>query len=366
MLAAKDGKESTLQNFIEKYEILAEPPFSFLFFVLLLYWNYPKKLRSYLKLIEKNLKKAKKNNFKIFEMEFSIFEKFLSKYSQNEFEEFVLDREKEIGTSSLTKISKKEEKWERMLKSLDQFVENDKKLREKRALDNMRVAWYISENDKTVINITPREQKKGASGKWTSGRPVSLKKLYEGEVPFVSESDKKVVQHIVQKNTTGRNVYQFNIEKTLLALVGHPYIFHENYINQPVEFVKYDVELLLTQKSSLFNLHFSDNIPESGNILIVKESRFRYKIASISEYHRNISEIIGTKGLTIPGEGEKKLFSTVSSLSSMLNVQSNVDGKTLMKDVEMIEADPSIFLRFVRSANSFIAEFFVKPFVMLK
>ncbi|MEJ2058047.1 MAG: ATP-dependent helicase, partial [Desulfofustis sp.] len=69
-----------------------------------------------------------------------------------------------------------------------------------------RLVWLIGYERKS-ISVRPREQKRGADGAWSRGRPVALARLYGSpRLPFLSLQDRKICLAI-KKHETSRNCW---------------------------------------------------------------------------------------------------------------------------------------------------------------
>ncbi|MTJ10042.1 ATP-dependent helicase, partial [Anabaena sp. UHCC 0204] len=161
----------------------------------------------------------------------------------------------------------------------------------------MRLAWFITFYPSRCV-LQPKEQKVNAKGEWSKGRPIAIKRLSNNlsEFNYVTSQDMRVCSCIEAYNDGGyygKVEYNFS-EKAILALIGHPAVFWEDTPNIRVEIVKGEPELLVKkEKQGRLTLEFSPKLPESQNILHIKETPTRIKVIEIKAEHRRIAEIIG-------------------------------------------------------------------------
>ncbi|MBS9384168.1 MAG: DEAD/DEAH box helicase [Dolichospermum sp. BR01] len=195
----------------------------------------------------------------------------------------------------------------------------------------MRLAWFITFYPSRCI-LQPKEQKVNAKGEWSKGRAIALKRLSSGlaDFDYVTPQDMRVCSCIDVYNDGGyygKIEYNFN-EKAILALIGHPLVFWEDTPNIRVEISKGEPELLVKkEKQGRLTLEFSPKLPESQNILHIKETPTRIKVIEIKAEHRRIAEIIGKDNkLNVPAIAEKQVLAAINAVSGIVTVHSDIGG----------------------------------------
>jgi SNF2 family DNA or RNA helicase len=194
----------------------------------------------------------------------------------------------------------------------------------------LRLAWFITFYPSRCV-LQPKEQKVNAKGEWSKGRPIALKRLSSGlaEFDYVTPQDMRVCGCIeaYSEGYYGKVDYMFN-EKAILALIGHPTVFWEDTPNIRVEIVKGEPELLVKkEKQGRLTLEFSPKLPESQNILHIKETPTRIKVIEIKAEHRRIAEIIGKDNkLNVPAIAEKQVLAAINAVSGIVTVHSDIGG----------------------------------------
>ncbi|MBG1267791.1 DEAD/DEAH box helicase [Nostoc sp. WHI] len=195
----------------------------------------------------------------------------------------------------------------------------------------LRLAWFITFYPSRCV-LQPREQKVNAKGEWSKGRPIALKRLSSGlsEFDYITPQDMRVCSCIETYNDGsyyGKVDYTFG-EKAISALIGHPLVFWEDTPTIRVEIVKGEPELLVKkEKLGRLTLEFSPKLPESQNILHIKETPTRIKVIEITAKHRRIAEIIGIDNkLNVPAIAEKQVLAAINAVSGIVTVHSDIGG----------------------------------------
>ncbi|MEH2364490.1 DEAD/DEAH box helicase [Nostoc sp.] len=195
----------------------------------------------------------------------------------------------------------------------------------------LRLAWFITFYPSRCV-LQPREQKVNAKGEWSKGRPIALKRLNSAlsEFDYITPQDMRVCSCIETYNDGsyyGKVDYTFG-EKAISALIGHPLVFWEDTPTIRVEIVKGEPELLVKkEKLGRLTLEFSPKLPESQNILHIKETPTRIKVIEITAEHRRIAEIIGKDNkLNVPAIAEKQVLAAINAVSGIVTVHSDIGG----------------------------------------
>jgi superfamily II DNA or RNA helicase len=221
------------------------------------------------------------------------------------------------------------EHWERVLHSLDHFFDSQgfdtsKPLK--------RLAWYFNPATK---GVEVREQALQARGGWSSGKAVSLKRLYDRDpkLNYLTEADKKVIKTLTyERSGWSGQVYSWDSFKTPLALIGHPLVYHSGQEDLQLDLVASSPELLIKQKKSVdsdstsgqFHLTLS-HTSYMPTVFVEKETPSRYKIIEFSESLVSLMNILGTQGLKIPGTAKDHLVSLIQKASPLLPIHSEAD-----------------------------------------
>jgi superfamily II DNA or RNA helicase len=261
----------------------------------------------------------------------------------------------ESTLTSLHSVLPHEKSWQRALKALNIVsLEN-----EENGSRQYRMVWMVDFKD-GFVTISPREQKLTASGKWSQGRSVALKRLYAGEnLSFLTEQDQRIRATLRKKEFSHETSFEFDMDETLSALVGHPLLFSSQHPLVPVEFTRGEPELHATQKDNKVLLEFSSPIGDE-KVMAIRETPTRFRIIEISEKHRKIAAIIGDDGLIVPEGAKKQALETLGNLSSCLTIHSDIGATS--REIEEVPAADKIIMQLLQVGNGFRVSMLVKPF----
>ncbi|MDR3628923.1 MAG: DEAD/DEAH box helicase [Desulfocapsaceae bacterium] len=303
---------------------------------------------------------ALKNGYLFFAL---IFAEILEKIADttDEYQTIVKQLRQETGIVPLIAILEPEEPWKRSLQALIQATAI-----QTNPAQSVRMAWMI-EFERGIMEISPREQKLTPAGEWTKGRPLSLARLAAAHaLPYLSVQDRKVclaIDRIAHPDSRGV-AYKLDMDKALVAMIGHPQLFLSSSPTTPVEFIAGEPELLVQEKGNHLHIRFAQNIT-SDKVTVFRETPTRFKIITINDNHRRIAQITGKDGLTVPLEASEQVLTAIGNISSFMTVHSAIaaDAST-DKDgnINFVEADPSIYMHLLPYGTGFRLEMFVKPF----
>ncbi|QFS52173.1 DEAD/DEAH box helicase [Nostoc sphaeroides] len=230
---------------------------------------------------------------------------------------------------SIVDLIRPQEAWEMCLNALANLQSRPQT--SLKTESELRLAWFITFYPSRCV-LQPKEQKVNAKGEWSKGRPIALKRLNSAlsEFDYITPQDMRVCSCIETYNDGsyyGKVDYTFG-EKAISALIGHPLVFWEDTPTIRVEIVKGEPELLVKKgKLDRLTLEFSPKLPESQNILHIKETPTRIKVIEITAEHRRIAEIIGIDNkLNVPAFAEKQVLAAINAVSGIVTVHSDIGG----------------------------------------
>jgi superfamily II DNA or RNA helicase len=268
----------------------------------------------------------------------------------------------QLGITRILPLFEPEEPWKRALQALISITSNEE---DAVARQKTRLVWMIN-MDGGRISITPREQKLSLPGGWGKGRPISLARLYQSRLTYLTPKDRRVCAAIRRLHNPETNSvsYQFDMEKALTAMIGHPQLFLAKSPSTPVEFIAGEPELLVEEKGQNLLIRFAQPI-SADNYSVHKETPSRFKVISISDKHREIFRQIGQEGLLVPVSASEHVLKLIGNSSSFMTVHSAIAGDQAAdkeSDIEFVEADSTIYMHLLPYGTGFRLEMFVKPF----
>jgi len=279
----------------------------------------------------------------------------------------------QIGLVSIVDAVVLQEPWEIALKALAQMPQ-DKTSHSARSESESRLIWllhYTESQYGSATSLSPREQKRKKNGGWTKGRAVALKRLFEQRqsMDFLSEQDERVCQTIGAYRESGYRYYSaqvvfaFDEGKALLALTGHPLVFLQSEPTVPVELVESEPTLQVTRQGGELLIELNPPIDQDqgvdDEIVVVRESPTRFKLVPISAAHQRVAQILGPQGLRIPEEARPRVLETLTALSPLLTVHSDIGGG---QGAEAVEAEARLVLHLMSYGEGLRAEALVRPF----
>ncbi|MEN6439763.1 MAG: SNF2-related protein, partial [Syntrophobacter sp.] len=250
-----------------------------------------------------------------------------------------------------------EEPWERGLRALMRIASEPEGAGGQKPEAGMRLIWLVGYN-KGTVSLEAIEQKFTARGAWSKGRSVPTRRLASlDKLDYISREDHAICAALRQSQYYYD--YEFNMDKLLPALVGHPRLFLEKSPSTRAEFVRGEPEIRVARSGSKLKINFAAGFGEN-RVAVVQETPTRFKVIELSEKHRGIARVLGSKGLAVPVSAKQDVLGAISALSSHVLVHSDIGGRS--KDVLDVESDPTPHVHLIPSGTGFRVEVFVKPF----
>ncbi|WMX15681.1 DEAD/DEAH box helicase [Aureispira sp. CCB-E] len=221
-----------------------------------------------------------------------------------------------------------------------------------------RLIWLV-DFERDIIQ--PKIQRINKNGSWSKGRNAGLDKLVEGSVLEATPHDMRVINTITKSSGYYNNsAYGFHSpSKTFMTLVDHPLLFLYKSPDVACELRQGLVELVVKETTEGYSISPSISIKHEG-VYIVKETPTRYQLIQVSEKQVQLAQAIGGKSLEIPFKGKEQLERTLSGLSTIMPLQSDLEFQN--DNIPSVEPDPRIYVHLLPVGEGFDVEFFVKPF----
>ncbi|GAB3458906.1 hypothetical protein GCM10027321_15410 [Massilia terrae] len=254
----------------------------------------------------------------------------------------------------------REQPWERQLNALI-GLQAEKPAAE--AEKESRLVWLIAYDAHLgVRELEPREQKRDAQGNWTRGRAIGLKRLVEdaATIDFLTAQDLQAASAIGGYRYYGSGTrYEFDVDKALAALVGHPLLFWMDAPGTRVELLPGEPELLVKAGHGKVTISLQPPLREQrGDVVVTRETPTRLRVVRIKDEHRRIAAIVGD-GLEAPLEAERKVLAAIGAVSSVVTVQSDIGSSAT--DIEQVEADPRLHVHLLPYQQGLRMQVMVRP-----
>lgn len=254
----------------------------------------------------------------------------------------------------------REEPWQRQLNALInlQPAVNVEVVKE------TRLVWGIKFDPRYGIQeLEPREQKRDAQGGWSRGRAVGLKRLSEdaATLEFLTAQDLNAIATIkaFKYYSSSGARYEFDLEKAVAALIGHPLLFWLDSPATRVELLPGEPELLI--KADPVNVTITMRpaiLDDTEDVCLTRETPTRLRVVRIKEEHRRIGAIVGD-GLVVPLHAEKQVLKAIGAISSIVTVQSDIGGSAA--DVDQVPADSRLHVHLLPYGHGLKMQILVRP-----
>ncbi len=255
------------------------------------------------------------------------------------------------GRGALADLFVSQPDWELALESLANLGKSSRK---SDAPDekSSRLVWLLHfDQGRQHLRIEPREQKQRAGHGWSKGRAIAMKRLAQAadSLDYLSDFDRKLCARIkVYRNNGwyhGGETYDFAADLPL-ALIGHPQIFWHHAPEVRVEIVRGEAELRVKKRSKGGKINISlVPLPASEQKFhIVKEAPTRLKVVEFTAKHQELAGILGSKGLDVPLSAQDRVLQTLTDISGLLTVHSDIGGSSSTAEQIVADATPRLHL----------------------
>ncbi len=268
---------------------------------------------------------------------------------------------------SLSERIQPREKWEILLDALENLKSGRKTKAGNRSGSNERLVWLFDFDEESGdCDLIPRLQKQGKNGKWTKGRAVALSTLTSkvNTLNYLTDQDRRIVSSIKKtRNTTTwgyysrSDIYEFQLEQALPALVGHPLIFAKNNKLMQLELVEESPEIRVLAEDDGYSFTLYPEILNEKYALICK-SPAKFAYIPCNRRYKAILEIAGFS-TKFPLNAKERVVKTLSSLTTMLPVQSDIGG--IGAEAREVEADSRPYIHLMPYGHGLQFSLFCKP-----
>ncbi len=258
--------------------------------------------------------------------------------------------------------------WELALDALAFLPVTDKKTDTGQPTKATRLVWLVSHDEKNhTLNLSPREQKQQAKGQWSAGRAIALKRLAQETVGFdyITEQDLKLCAHIKEYRDTswyGKGTF-FEFDNGVPdALIGHPALFLQDAPEVRVEVVKGNVELHVKKlsKGDKIKIQLEPQPYHEQKFYIVKETPTRWRVVEFNADHHRIFGVLGAQGLEVPLSAKDRVLQTLTSISGLLTVHSDIGGNA--GSAAQIQADSTPRIHLLPLGEGLRVSLLTRPF----
>ena len=270
------------------------------------------------------------------------------------------DSHQRDGLQPLVALHQRQEAWQHALNALSQ-LKPTKASSSMSDEKNSRLAWFISV-DRYDNEVEPREQKRGAKGQWSKGRPAALKRLLEDvdRLDFLCEQDRQAIGMIQTSHRYyGGAEYELPQALALPRLVGHPALFWQDAPDVRIDLQLGQSSLHLHAEAQQIHLRIEpEGIARSQEIFLHKETPTRLLVYPITRELREIAEIVGD-GLSVPQSAKAQLIEAVSAIAPLLPIHSDIP--ELAGHLDHEPADNRLYAHLLPLAEGLRLQLLVRP-----
>ncbi|MFT6268061.1 MAG: superfamily II DNA or RNA helicase [Alphaproteobacteria bacterium] len=238
----------------------------------------------------------------------------------------------------------------------------------------VRLIWELT--DGYGNGLRAREQKLNNAG-WSKGRIISLKRLKKefDLFDYFSDSDKNICRAISVHQGWGyysKTEYSLQGLPALEAAVGIENLYVGDDLSQPIEIIKREPELLVSQQGDQLCLSIADlsnDIDDYEHYENYKgQPAYKFKAISDTQYqltvfspdHIKVAEIIGEGGLLVPMSAKQKALDGISAIAPFLNIQSDIS--ELDTGLENHDCNPNLVVNIQPNQSGLAFTCVVMPF----
>lgn len=268
------------------------------------------------------------------------------------------DLHQDTGLKPLVALLQRREAWQHALDALSQ-LKHASAPASPASKKTSRLAWLLNPYHWSS-QLEPREQKLGAKGQWSKGRPVALKRLMdEGDsLDFLCEQDRQTIS-MIQTSRYSHIEYELPLGAALPRLVGHPALFWYDAPDVRIELQTGHASLHLQAGDGQIHLHLEpQGIVTDDTYFLHRQTPTRLQIFSVNSDLRQIARIIGA-GLSVPQSGKAQLLEAVSAIAPLLPIHSDLP--ELAAQVDQEQADTRLYAHLLPLAEGLRLQLLVRP-----
>jgi SNF2 family DNA or RNA helicase len=265
----------------------------------------------------------------------------------------------ELGLKTVVDAIHTQESWELCLTALSNFGRV-----EPTVATDRRLVWLLTMYGSNSYYLEPREQKIGAKGDWSKGRPIALKRLLNpSSFGYFSPQDIRVCNEIESEyqysRYGGEMEYKFS-ENAIAELIGHPLVFWEDTPQVSIEIMGGEPALVVQKTEQGINIQLVPPMRQDLGIVIVKETPTKVRVTKVTAEYRKIAALIGDR-LQVPAEAQERVLAAISNIAQIVTVHSDIGGGA--SNARCVEASPQPHLHLLPiNGGGLKVSLLVRPF----
>ncbi|MGM0424473.1 MAG: DEAD/DEAH box helicase [Thermodesulfobacteriota bacterium] len=274
--------------------------------------------------------------------------------------DYIQGLQRDTGIKPMSDLVQPVEKWKMALEALQKAAVQSGDAAESRT---QRVVWLVDLAAGQLTRLQPKLQNLSKKGAWSKGRNIALKVLFHHmhSLDYLHSNDQRVLTTLKKYSDGYRSYwYDFDLERALPLLVGHPRVFWEYDLQTPVEFVQGEPEISVIKSGKGYKLSMSPDLRFYSQVAI-QETPYRYRVVQASDAHKRLANILGNEGIKVPSQGRDDLLKTISTLSGMATIHSDLSEQNA--DIPEVTGDIVPCVRIYPAGSGFKVDMVLRPFV---
>jgi superfamily II DNA or RNA helicase len=251
----------------------------------------------------------------------------------------------------------KVEEWEKKLSKLINMLPAESETNNTSLPESSTRIMY--ELNLEILDVQPILQTMNKNGKWSTGRNISLKKFYAGEVEGMTEQDYKIAKCLRNESNYYPSTYIF-MNKVYSYMVGHPNLYLRNS-GIPIELVAAEPIFNIKKVKNSYQIQVDLNLVEHSTF-VIKETNTRYKVYDLDPKTIEFVNFVISQRIEVPEKNVEKLEILVKKLSKKTIINSDLIASNQHSNVKQVKADPKLRVQLLPYGNGLKAEIFAKPF----
>lgn len=349
-----------------------DAPYDLLFYVLLLHWlgEIDEQMQQDPSIVIKLNKFCQQADEHDYFWYAAVSSNLLEKlFATNKVSKEIAHKYRESSFNAIVDLLPRVEPWQRALDALTKLAnldsaKNDPALNQRSA----RMAWVVTLTNREA-SLAPKEQRLGKNGRWSNGRPVAVKRLHKTPEKFdyLTEQDKQICNRIEigyeedYYSYYRREVYQLN-ERAIVEAIGHPHIYWSDACNfdSPISISAAELQLLVSEQKSQLLIKLFPTPNNKKNYIFERTASDDILVYKVEPQHHQVAATLGDKGLLVPKKAKQQVIDSISSIASMLTVQSDIGGQS--SHAETVAADHRLHIHLQPMGEGIQIDIFVQPF----
>ena len=225
-----------------------------------------------------------------------------------------------------------------------------------------RLVWLVSYRQGRYLMLKPKLQTINQKGQWSAGRNIALKTLFNesGNLDYLSNEDRKILPAIKNNSQHYSSTwYNYELDRILPLIVGHPLLFLDSSPQTSVEFIRSEPEVSVVKSGNDYVLSMVPEIKDES-VVLIQDNPTRFRVIQAGPEHKLLAEILAGRQIKVPKAGHDELLQTISSLSGLVTIHSDITGED--KSIPEVKAHSVPCIRIYPAGSGFKADMTVRPF----